>query len=38
VSVDKQAVKELRAMVADVIRETSDATTLVLFTGNERLE
>ena len=25
-------------MVADVIRETPDTTTLVLFTGNERLE
>ena len=25
-------------MVADVIRETPDTTTLVLFTGNERLD
>jgi len=25
-------------MVADVVRETPDTTTLVLFTGNERLE
>src|SRR5919197_2485954 len=31
-------IKELEAMVADVIVETHDATTIVLFTGNERLE
>ena len=33
----RRAVRELEAMVVDVIRETSDTVTLVLFTGNERL-
>jgi len=28
----------MEAMVADVIRETPDTTTLILFTGNERLD
>lgn len=31
-------IKELEVMVAEVIRETGDAATLVLFTGNDRLE
>jgi 3-ketosteroid 9alpha-monooxygenase subunit B len=31
-------IKELEVMVADVIRETPDTATLVLFTGNDRLE
>jgi 3-ketosteroid 9alpha-monooxygenase subunit B len=31
-------IKELEKMVADVIVETPDTTTLVLFTGNDRLE
>jgi ferredoxin-NADP reductase len=31
-------IKELEVMVADVIIETPDTTTLVLFTGNDRLE
>src|SRR5690349_7815089 len=31
-------IKELEVMVADVIIETPDATTLVFFTGNERLD
>src|SRR3954468_20946043 len=31
-------IKELDVMVADVIVETPDTTTLVLFTGNDRLE
>ena len=35
---ERRKIKELEAMVADVICETADATTLVLFTGNERLE
>jgi 3-ketosteroid 9alpha-monooxygenase subunit B len=35
---ERRRIKELEAMVADVIRETPDTTTLVLFTGNERLE
>lgn len=35
---ERQKIKELEAMVADVIRETPDTTTLLLFTGNERLD
>ena len=31
-------IKELEKMVADVIVETPDTTTRVLFTGNDRLE
>ena len=31
-------IKELEKMVADVVVETPDTTTLVLFTGNDRLE
>jgi len=31
-------IKELEVMVADVITETPDTTTLVLFTGNDRLD
>src|SRR5204862_344859 len=31
-------IKELEVMVADVIVETADTSTLVLFTGNDRLE
>src|SRR5881396_899961 len=31
-------IKELEVMVADVILETPDTTTLVLFTGNDRLD
>jgi 3-ketosteroid 9alpha-monooxygenase subunit B len=31
-------IKELEVMVAEVIRETPDTATLVLFTGNDRLE
>jgi ferredoxin-NADP reductase len=31
-------IKELEVMVADAIVETPDTTTLVLFTGNDRLE
>jgi 3-ketosteroid 9alpha-monooxygenase subunit B len=34
----RKRIKELEAMVADVIAETHDTTTLVLFTGNDRLE
>ena len=33
----RKKVKELEVMVSDVIRETHDTTTLVLFTGNDRL-
>jgi len=35
---ERRKIKEVEAMVADVIRETPDTTTLVLFTGNERLD
>ena len=31
-------IKEMEVMVADVIEETHDTATLVLFTGNDRLE
>ncbi|HEX6864186.1 MAG TPA: oxidoreductase [Thermoanaerobaculia bacterium] len=31
-------IKELEVMVAEVIRETEDTATLVLFTGNDRLD
>ena len=31
-------IKELEVMIAEVIRETPDTSTLVLFTGNDRLE
>ncbi len=34
----RRKIKELEVMVADVIKETPDTTTLVLFTGNDRLE
>jgi 3-ketosteroid 9alpha-monooxygenase subunit B len=31
-------IKPLEVMVADVVVETPDTTTLVLFTGNDRLD
>jgi ferredoxin-NADP reductase len=34
----RRRIKELEAMVADVVVETHDTVTLVLFMGNERLE
>jgi ferredoxin-NADP reductase len=34
----KRRIKQLEVMVADVIVETPDTATLVLFTGNDRLE
>jgi len=34
----RRRIKELEVMVADVIRETPDTTTLVLFTGNDHLD
>jgi 3-ketosteroid 9alpha-monooxygenase subunit B len=34
----RKRIRELEVMVADVIEETPDTTTLVLFTGNDRLE
>jgi len=34
----RKKIKEMEVMVADAIVETPDTTTLVLFTGNDRLE
>jgi ferredoxin-NADP reductase len=34
----RRRIRELEVMVADVIEETPDTTTLVFFTGNDRLE
>lgn len=34
----RRKIKKLEVMVADVIRETPDSATLVLFTGNDQLE
>jgi ferredoxin-NADP reductase len=34
----RKRIKEMECMVADVVYETPDTTTLVLFTGNDRLE
>lgn len=34
----RKKIKEMEVMVADVVAETPDATTLVLFTGNDHLE
>jgi ferredoxin-NADP reductase len=37
-AVPSRRIKELEVMVADVVVETADTSTLVLFTGNDRLE
>jgi ferredoxin-NADP reductase len=37
-STERRRIRELESMVADVIRETPDTVTLILFTGNERLD
>ncbi len=34
----RKRIKEMEVMVADVVIETPDTTTLVLFTGNDRLD
>ncbi len=34
----RHRIKQLEAMVADVVQETPDTATLVLFTGNDRLD
>jgi ferredoxin-NADP reductase len=34
----RRRIRELEVMVADVLAETHDTTTIVLFTGNDRLE
>lgn len=36
--VPRRRIKDLEVMVADVVQETADTTTLVLFTGNDRLD
>jgi 3-ketosteroid 9alpha-monooxygenase subunit B len=36
--VPRRRIKDLEVMVADVIVETADTSTLVLFTGNDRLD
>ncbi len=36
--VSRKRIRELEVMVADVIRETHDTSTLVFFTGNDRLD
>lgn len=36
--VKRRRIRELEVMVAETIQETHDTTTLVLFTGNDRLE
>src|SRR6266516_3703121 len=33
---ERRRIKEMEAVVVEVVRETPDTTTLVLFTGNER--
>src|SRR5262245_41906844 len=38
VAAPSRRIKELEVMVADVVVETPDTTTLVLFTGNDRLD
>ena len=35
---DRKRIKELEVMIADVVQETPDTATLVLFTGNDRLD
>jgi 3-ketosteroid 9alpha-monooxygenase subunit B len=35
---ERRRIKELEAMVAEVVVETHDTATIVLFTGNERLD
>jgi ferredoxin-NADP reductase len=37
-SLQRRRIKELEVMVADIVVETPDTATLVLFTGNDRLD
>ena len=37
-STGRRRIRELEVMVADVVYETPDTTTLVFFTGNDRLD
>ncbi len=37
-SADRTRIKKIEAMVADTVRETHDTTTLILFTGNDKLD
>ena len=35
---DRRRIKQMEVMVAEAVQETADTTTLVLFTGNDRLD
>jgi ferredoxin-NADP reductase len=35
---DRRRIKQMEVMVAEAVHETADTTTLVLFTGNDRLD
>ncbi len=35
---DRHRIKQMEVMVAEAVQETADTTTLVLFTGNDRLD
>jgi 3-ketosteroid 9alpha-monooxygenase subunit B len=35
---DRRRIKQMEVMVAEAVRETADTTTLVFFTGNDRLD
>jgi hypothetical protein len=37
-SFGRRRIKQREVMVAEAVRETADAATLVLFTGNDRLD
>src|SRR5579859_4581503 len=37
-AIPRRRIKQMEVMVADAVTETPDTTTLVLFTGNDRLE
>ena len=38
VPTERRRIREMESMVAEVVSETSDTVTLILFTGNERLD
>jgi ferredoxin-NADP reductase len=33
----REKIKEMEVMIADIIREAPDTTTLILFTGNDKM-
>src|SRR5689334_12305571 len=35
---ERRCIKQVEAMIAEYIRETADTTTLVLFTGDEKVD